>query len=258
MSTEDTSQTRIALITGGNRGLGRASALHLARAGVDVVITYRTHADEAQGVVEEITALGRTAAALQLDVAAVDTFPGFVDHLRGALDEHWGRSDFDLLFNNAGTALHAPIAATSEADFDAIFAVHVKGPFFLTQQLLPLLRDGGRILNMSSGLARVVAGPMSAYAAAKGAMEVFTRYQAQELGDRGIAVNVIAPGAIATDFGGGMVRDDPSMRSMVASMSALGRVGEADDVGGVVAALLAGDTAWITGQRIEASGGMRL
>ncbi|MEU7312942.1 SDR family oxidoreductase [Streptomyces sp. NPDC007083] len=250
--------TRIALITGANRGLGRSTALHLAEAGTDVLLTYRSHADEAAAVVAQLRAMGRTAVALPLDTSDTAAFPAFADAVRGALEEHWDREDFDILLNNAGHGVHKPFVETTEEEFDGLMNVHVKGVFFLTRTLLPLLRDGGTILNTSTGLTRFVAAETSAYAAAKGAVEVLTRYLAKELGPRGIAVNVLAPGATATDFGGGAVRDRQETRSALGAVTARGRVGEADDIGAAAAALLAEGTSWITGQRIEASGGMLL
>ncbi|MFG2429110.1 SDR family NAD(P)-dependent oxidoreductase [Streptomyces sp. NPDC048590] len=250
--------TRIALVTGANRGLGRSTVLHLAEAGTDIVLTYRSHPEEAQAVVEEVRKLGRTAVALRLDTGDTSTFPAFVAELRTALKENWGREDLDALVNNAGHGVHAPFAETTEEQFDGLMNVHVKGVYFLTQALLPLIVDGGRILNVSTGLTRFIAAPTSAYAAAKGAVEILTRYLAKELGPRGIAVNAIAPGATGTDFGGGGVRDNEEMRTMLSSVTAMGRPGEPDDIGAAAAALLAEGTSWVTGQRIEASGGMML
>ncbi|MDO8187256.1 SDR family oxidoreductase [Conexibacter sp. JD483] len=253
-----TSTTQLALITGGSRGLGRNTAIHLARAGVDSVVTYRAERADADAVVAEIEALGRKAVALQLDTGAHASFPAFAEQLARTLQETWSRDSFDVLVNNAGGALHAPIAETTEEQFDGVFDVHVKGVFFLTQRLLPLLADGGTIVNVSSGLARFSFPGSGAYAAAKGAVEVLTRYLALELGGRGITVNTIAPGAIATDFSGGMVRDNPEMQAGIAAQTALGRVGQPDDVGGAIAALVTSTSRWITGERIEVSGGMRL
>ncbi|WP_432105231.1 SDR family NAD(P)-dependent oxidoreductase [Streptomyces sp. bgisy091] len=250
--------TRIALVTGANRGLGRSTALHLAEAGTDVVITYRSHPEEAEAVVEAVRKLGRTAVALRLDTGDTSAFPAFVAELRTALKENWGREDLDALVNNAGHGVHAPFVETTEEQFDGLMNVHVKGVYFLTQALLPLIVDGGRILNVSTGLTRFIAAPTSAYAAAKGAVEILTRYLAKELGPRGIAVNAIAPGATGTDFGGGGVRDNEEMRTMLSSVTAMGRPGEPDDIGAAAAALLAEGTSWVTGQRIEASGGMML
>ncbi len=253
-----TPTTPIALITGGSRGLGRNAALHLARAGVDIVLTYRSSAGEAQAVVQEIEALGRRAVALPLDVSQSKSFGDFAAALKQALATTWQRERFDYLVNNAGIGVNAPIAQTTEAQFDELVAVHLKGPFFLTQVLLPLLADGGRILNVSSGLARFALPGYGAYAAMKGGIEVLTRYLAKELGARGIAVNVIAPGAIETDFGGGAVRDNKDLNAAIAAQTALGRVGLPDDIGGAIAALLQPGNGWMTGQRVEVSGGMFL
>lgn len=247
----------IALITGGNRGLGRSTAIELARDGVDVVLTYRTNAEEAEAVVAAATALGVTARALQLDTSRTETFPAFADALAGVLAET-GHAGLDLLVNNAGTGLHAAFADTTEEQFDEMVDVHLKGVFFLTQRLLPQLSDGASIVNVSSGLARFAMPGSSAYALVKGGVEVLTRYLALELADRGITVNTLAPGAIATDFRGGAVRDTPAINEMVASITALGRVGEADDIGTAIAGMFASRSRWITGQRIEASGGMHL
>jgi NAD(P)-dependent dehydrogenase (short-subunit alcohol dehydrogenase family) len=251
-------ENRIALITGGSRGLGRSMALHLAAHGVDVVVTYRTGAAEAGALGAELASRGRKALALPLDVGEPGSFAAFAETLRSRLREGWGRERLDILVNNAGSGLHAPFAETSEAQFDALMNVHLKGPFFLTQRLLPLLADGGRILNVSSGLARFTFPGAAAYASMKGGVEVLTRYLAKELGPRHITVNTIAPGAIETDFNGGRVRDDPALNRAVAAQTALGRVGLPDDVGGAVALLLAPEAGWITGQRIEVSGGMVL
>ncbi|WP_343683597.1 SDR family oxidoreductase [Asticcacaulis sp.] len=247
----------IALITGGSRGLGRNAALHLARDGVDVIFTYRSNFTEAQSLVAEIEALGRRAVGMPLDVGITTGFASFVAKVQETLTA-WGEDRFDYLVNNAGTGVHASFTDTTEAQFDELVNVHFKGPFFLTQALLPLMRDGGRILNVSSGLARFALPGYAAYASIKGAMEVLTRYQAKELGARGIAVNVLAPGAIETDFGGGAVRDNAGLNAFVASNTALGRVGLPDDIGGVVAAILSPGSRWINAQRIEASGGMFL
>lgn len=255
---EKTAPRKIALITGGSRGLGRNAALHLAGKGIDILLTYRSRKEEADAVVAEIVAGGGCAVALPLDVAQSDTFATFADAVRQALATHWQRDSFDFLVNNAGIGIHASIAETTEAQFDELTAIHLKGPFFLTQALLPLLSDGGRIVNVSSGLARFALPGYAVYGALKGAIEVLTRYQAKELGERGIAVNVVAPGAIETDFGGGAVRDNPQMNAYVASQTALGRVGVPDDIGGMIAALLSEDCRWINGQRIEVSGGMFL
>lgn len=252
------SSTRIALVTGGSRGLGRSIALHLARQGTDIILTYRTNEKEAHEVVRRIEALGRRAVALQLDVADSAAFGAFAQRVKQALAGTWQRERFDQLVNNAGTGAHASFAETTEAQFDELVAVHLKATFFLTQKLLPLIADGGRIVNTSSGLARFTFPGYAAYAAMKGGIEVLTRYMAKELGPRGIAVNTVAPGAIETDFGGGTVRDNPQVNAQLAGVTALGRVGLPDDIGGAVAALLSEGGGWITGQRIEVSGGMVL
>jgi NAD(P)-dependent dehydrogenase (short-subunit alcohol dehydrogenase family) len=256
--TATKSSTKIALVTGASRGLGRNTALNLARKGVDLVLTYHSNRAEADSAVAAIGALGRKAVALQLDSSDVSTFDVFVRNLGAALRSTWSRDRFDFLVNNAGTAVHAPFAQTSESDFDRMVNIHFKGVFFLTQQLLPLLNDGGRIVNLSSGLARFATPGYVAYASMKGAIEVLTRYLAKELGSRGIAVNTVAPGAIATDFGGGVVRDNPEVNEQIASVTALGRVGVPDDIGPMIASLLSDDNRWITAQRIEVSGGMFL
>ena len=249
---------KIAIITGGSRGLGRNAALHLTRRGVGVVLTYRSGRDEAQSVIAEIAAGGGKAVALELSVADTQSYPAFIGTLAATLQETWGRGDFDFLVNNAGIGISAAFSDTSEEQFDQLLDVHFRGMFFLTQHLLPLLADGGRILNVSTGLARFTQPGFAAYAAMKGAVEVLTRYLAKELGPRRITVNVLAPGAIETDFGGAVVRDNAEINGFLAAQTALGRVGLPDDIGGVVAALLSDESGWINGQRIEASGGMFL
>nr|WP_316639431.1 SDR family oxidoreductase [uncultured Roseateles sp.] len=252
------SHTPITLITGGSRGLGKNTALHLARQGSDVILTYRSARAEAEAVVAEIEGLGRRAVALQLDVAQSASFGDFAAQVRQQLATVWQRERFDALVNNAGAGAHASLQETTEAQFDDMVNIHLKGVFFLTQKLLPLLADGGRIVNISSGLTRFALPGYGAYAAMKGAIEVLSKYMAKELGARGIAVNVVAPGAIETDFGGGAVRDNAQLNQFVASQTALGRVGLPDDIGGVIASLLAPANRWINAQRIEASGGMFL
>ncbi|MBC8998002.1 SDR family oxidoreductase [Pseudomonas sp. N40(2020)] len=248
---------KIALITGASRGLGKNAALHLAALGIDIIGTYNSRADEAQALVSEIKALGAKAVMLQLDVGRSEGFADFAARVEQAL-QHFDRPRFDFLINNAGVGLHVSFAETTVEQFDLLMNVHFKGPFFLTQQLLPLINDGGRIINVSSGLARFTIPGASAYAAMKGAIEVMTRYQAKELGSRQITVNTLAPGAIETDFGGGTVRDNPAVNAMVASNTALGRAGQPDDIGGALALLLSPGAQWINGQRVEASGGMFL
>jgi NAD(P)-dependent dehydrogenase (short-subunit alcohol dehydrogenase family) len=251
-------QTKIAIITGGSRGLGRNTALAVAARGIDVIFTYRTNKAEAEKVAAEIKASGRKALALQLDTGDSGSFPVFAETIAAALRETWGRTNFDYLVNNAGHSAPGLIATMSEADFDGLYEVHFKGVVFLTQKLLPLIADGGRIVNLSSGLARFSLPGYAAYASMKGAIEVFTRYLAKEVGPRRIAVNVVAPGAIETDFGGGAVRDNAELNKFVASVTAMGRVGIPDDIGPMIATLLADENRWLTGQRIEVSGGMFL
>lgn len=250
--------TKLALITGGSRGIGKHSALALAQQGVDIIITYQSQAEAAAETVSEIEKLGVKALALPLDTAQTHTFPDFIKRLKSELETTFTRSSIDYLFNNAGTGNQNLIADTSEAEFDEMFLIHLKGPFFLTQALLPLITDGGSILNVSSGLARFSLPGSSAYAMMKGAVEVMSRYMAKEFSDRGITVNTIAPGAIATDFRGGAVRDNPNYHQMVSNITALGRPGVPEEIGQVVALLLNEKSHWITGQRIEASGGMFL
>lgn len=249
---------KIALVTGASRGLGRSATLHLARKGADVVMTYRAQKDEADRVVREVEAGGGRAVALPLDTADAGSFAAFARELHRTLDKVWGRSSFDYLVNNAGSIVHKSFEETTEVDFDAMMGVHLKGVYFLTQALLPLLAKNGRILNVSSGLARFATPGYSAYGAMKGGIEILTRYLARELGPRGIAVNVIAPGAVETDLGGGAVRDNPELNRMVASATAMGRVGLPDDIGQTIAGLLVDVSPWMTGQRIEISGGQNL
>ncbi|HET9931120.1 MAG TPA: SDR family oxidoreductase [Polyangiaceae bacterium] len=247
---------RIALITGGSRGLGRSMALQLAARNIDVILTYRSNAKEANQVVAGIAQLGRKAVALPLDVARSATFPAFADTVRSVLADRWNRATFDCLVNNAGTGAFAPFLETTEEQFDQLLDSHLRGTFFLSQKLIPLIADGGRILNVSSGLTRYTYPGQAAYAAMKAGVEVLTRYMALELGPR-ISVNVIAPGGVETDFAGGAMRD-PNLQKVVAAETALARVAKPDDIGGVVAALLAPETAWLNGQRIEVTGGFRL
>jgi NAD(P)-dependent dehydrogenase (short-subunit alcohol dehydrogenase family) len=250
--------TPIALVTGGNRGLGKSMVLSLARRGVDVIFTYRNNQAEAAEVAAQVEKLGRRAVALQLDVGVASTFSKFATQVREELRNRWQRDRFNYLVNNAGIGAHASFAETTEEQFDQLVAVQFKGPFFLSQKLLPLLADGGRIINISSGLTRFSYPGYAAYASMKGAIEVLTRYQAKELGARGIAVNTVAPGAIETDFGGGHVRDNKELNAAIAAQTSLGRVGRPEDIGGVIASLLAPENGWINAQRIEASGGQML
>ncbi|MGV2813420.1 SDR family NAD(P)-dependent oxidoreductase [Enterobacter cancerogenus] len=249
---------RIALVTGGSRGLGKNAVLKLAAEGVGIILTWNSSQQEALDVVHEIEANGGKAAALQLNVGDIASFEGFAQRMQAILQTVWQRDRFDYLVNNAGTGLYAPYTETTEAQFDEALNIHFKGPFFLTQRLLPMMNDGGRILNVSSGLARFTQPGSGTYAAMKGAMEVLTRYQAKELGARGIAVNIIAPGAIETDFGGGRVRDNAGLNQQLAAQTALGRVGLPDDIGNAIVALLSDRLGWMNAQRIEVSGGMFL
>jgi NAD(P)-dependent dehydrogenase (short-subunit alcohol dehydrogenase family) len=249
------SQNKIAIITGGSRGLGCSTVLSLAQHGVDSIFTYHSNQTEAEKVTELVAKGGRRAIALQLDTGNIKTFDFFVTSVRQALAS-LGAERFDYLVNNAGNSLHKNFDETTEEELDAIYNIHFKGVFFLTQKLLPLINDGGRIVNISSGLARFTFPGRAAYGSIKGAVEVLTRYLAKELGPRGIAVNTVAPGAIATDFGGGAVRDNPEVNKRVAEMTALGRAGQPDDIGPMIASLLSEDNRWINAQRIEVSGGM--
>ncbi|MBB2169910.1 SDR family oxidoreductase [Gluconacetobacter aggeris] len=251
-----TNGTKIALITGASRGLGRSMAIALARKGVDVIGTYHSNRDEADATVASIAGLGRRAVMFRLDTGDAGGFAAFAVEVRQALSAIWGRDRFDFLVNNAGIGIHASFAETTEADFDRLMNVHLKGVFFLTQAMLTLIEDGGRIVNLSSGLARFSLPGYAAYAAMKGGVEVLTRYLAKELGPRGIAVNTVAPGAIETDFGGGAVRDNQQVNAFVASVTALGRPGRPEDIGPAVASLLMEENRWINAQRIEISGGM--
>lgn len=248
----------ITLITGASRGLGRETALNVARRGGDVIATWRSNAGEADALVAEIAALGRKAVALQLDTADAASFPNFAERVREALRTTWQRETFDHLVNNAGHGHVAPIADTTQAQFDALVNVHFKGVFFLTQALLPLIADGGRIVNLSSGLTRFAFPGYAAYAAAKAAVEALTVYMAKELGPRGITANVVAPGAIETDFGGGAVRDNAELNQRLAGITALGRVGVPQDIGPMIAALLGESNRWVNAQRIEVSGGQAI
>lgn len=249
---------KVAIITGGSRGLGKSSALKLAEAGTDVILTYRSKIEEANEVVTQIEKMGRKAAALQLDVSNSKSFSDFAGALKNILKTKWGREDFDFLVNNAGVGIYGSILETTEEQFDELMNTHFKGTFFLTQKLLPIIKDGGRILNISTGLTRFAVPNYGAYASMKGAIEVLTKYMAKELGPRKIAVNVLAPGAIETDFGGGHARDNKDINKFLASQTALGRVGLPDDIGGMVASILSDNSGWMNAQRIEASGGMFL
>jgi NAD(P)-dependent dehydrogenase (short-subunit alcohol dehydrogenase family) len=251
------SRRPIAVVTGGSRGIGRSTVISLARDGVDTIFTYQTRRDDANAVVAEAAAHGATAIALQLDVVDVASFDAFAGQVREAL-AGMGAERFDYLVNNAGTSLGTSFVDTTEDDLDGVYRAHVKSAFFLTQRLLPLLNDGGRIVNISSGLTRFTFPNRAGYAMMKAAVETLTRYLALELGPRGIAVNTVAPGAIATDFSGGVVRDNPAVNKHIADQTALGRAGLPDDVGPMIASLLSPANRWVTGQRIEVSGGMHL
>jgi NAD(P)-dependent dehydrogenase (short-subunit alcohol dehydrogenase family) len=251
-------KNKIALVTGGSRGLGKDMALRLAEKGIGVILTYNNKADDAEQVVNQIQQSGQKAVTLQLNTGDIKSFGTFVENLKSVLSDTFQADHLDFLINNAGFGHHSPLSETTEEAFDELMNVHFKGVYFLTQKVLPILNDGGGIVNISSGLARFSMPGASAYASMKGAIEVFTRYLAKELGSKGIRANIVAPGAIATDFGGGRVRDDAQVNQMVSSITALGRPGEAEDIGGVVAFLCTDDARWINGQRIEVSGGMNL
>jgi NAD(P)-dependent dehydrogenase (short-subunit alcohol dehydrogenase family) len=255
---ENTTNTPVALITGASRGLGRSTALHLAARGVGIIGTWNSHPDSADEVARLITEQGGRAAMLQLDTGRSETFGTFADQLATTLGETFGRDRFDILVNNAGFGTYGSFAETTEDQFDELVRVQFKGPFFLTQRLLPLIADGGQILNISSGLTRFTFPGRAAYAATKGAIEVLTRFQALELAPRGIRVNVLAPGATATDFGGGSLRDNPAVSESVRANVALGRVGQPDDIGAAAAAFLSDGFGWVTGERLEVSGGQHL
>jgi len=248
---------KIAIITGGSRGLGRSMVLHLARRGVSSLFTYVSSAEEAEKVAAEAESVGARAVGLKLDTGDVSSFDGFVDQVRSALSD-FGVDRFDYLVNNGGISSHTPFTELTEEELDRLYSINFKGVLLLTQRLLPLINDGGQIVNISSGVVRFVNQNSTPYAALKGAIEVFTRYLATDLGPRGITVNTVAPGAIATDFSGGVVRDNPAVNETIAGMTALGRAGQPDDIGGMVASLLTGENHWVNAQRIEVSGGMRL
>ena len=250
--------SKIALITGGSRGLGRSMAEHLAASGRDIVLTYQSNEQAAKDVIEHIEQLGQRAMAVQLDIAQTANLTNFATELAKLLSEQWQVNHIDFLINNAGSGVFQNYQSTTEAQFDQMVNEHLKGPFFLTQALLPLIKNGGRILNVSSGLTRMTFPGFAAYASVKAAVETLSMYQARELGERNISVNALAPGAIETDFGGGYVRDTAEVNQHLAAMTALGRVGLPDDIGGAVAALLADGTAWINAQRIEVSGGQNI
>ncbi|SPB15562.1 3-oxoacyl-ACP reductase [Caballeronia novacaledonica] len=248
---------KIAIVTGGSRGLGRNTVLSLAARGVDSIFTYRSNKAEAGQVAALVAKAGGKARALRLDTGDTRGFDAFVNDVRNTLAD-WGAERFDYLVNNAGTSHHNSIEKTTEAELDTLYNVHFKGVFFLTQKLLPLIRDGGRIVNISSGLTRIIVPESAPYGSMKGAVEVLTKYMAKELAPRRIAVNVVAPGAIQTDFSGGIVRDNPELNKRIADMTALGRAGLPDDIGPMIASLLSEDNRWVNAQRIEVSGGMAI
>jgi NAD(P)-dependent dehydrogenase (short-subunit alcohol dehydrogenase family) len=242
----------IVIVTGGSRGLGKSAALHCARRGLGVILTYNSHREGAEDVVHQIEAAGGKAVAFELDIRDTDSLPGFKDRVSDALRATWNRVAFEYLVNNAGYGLYSPIGTVTEAQFDGLFGVHLKGPFFLTQTLLPLMADDGHIVNLTSATTRVATAGVAPYAAFKGGLEVLTRYMAKELGSRRIRANAVSPGAIRTDLGGGL---NDEFEALLASQTALGRVGEPDDVGRVIASLLSDDNAWINAQSIEVAGG---
>jgi len=250
--------SKIAIVTGGSRGLGKDMVLSIASKGLGVILTYNSQKAEADSVVKEIEKLGQKAVALQLNVTNIKSFDNFAKQVRDVLVGQFKTDKFNYLVNNAGTGIHAGFLATTEEQFDDMVTIHQKAPFFLTQKLLALMEDGGGIVNISSGLARFTSPGYAAYASNKGAIEVLTRYQAKELGARGIRANTVAPGAIETDFAGGVIRDNPDANKYIASVTALGRAGKPDDIGSVVAFLCTDDAKWVNAQRIEVSGGMNV
>lgn len=251
-------KSKIAVVTGGSRGLGKDMVVNLAKNGNNIIFTYNSNKAEADKVVAEVLAIGQKAIAYQLDVSSVKNFDAFVNQVKQHLQEHEGSPNFDFLINNAGAGVYGSVTDTTEEAFDSMMNIHFKGVYFLTQKLLPLLNDGGRIVNISSGLTRISFPNVSAYASMKGAIETYTKCLAKELGSRQITANCVAPGAIATDFGGGSNKSDENKRSAIASITALGRVGEPEDIGGVIAFLCTPAAAWMNGQRIELSGGMMI
>lgn len=251
-------QNKIALVTGGSRGLGKNMALKLAKKKLDIILTYNTRRDEAEAVVNEIKNGGQNAVAIQLNVGQVDTFNDFIHSAKTELKATFNTEKIDFIINNAGIGSYNSFLKSTEEQFDELLNIHFKGPFFLTQKLLEMMNDGGGIINISTGLTRIILPGYAAYASMKGAMETLAKYQAKELGERGIRVNTIAPGAIETDFGGGAVRDNAQLNSFIGSNTALGRVGLPDDIGSVVAFLCTDEAGWINSQRIEVSGGQMI
>jgi NAD(P)-dependent dehydrogenase (short-subunit alcohol dehydrogenase family) len=249
-------QSKIALVTGGSRGLGKDMAIKLAQKGIDVIITYSTKKAEADIVVDEIKKIGQKATSIQLNITETNTFDNFFNNVKNELVTKFNAEKIDFLINNAGIGIYNNFSTTTEEQFDELLRIQFKGPFFLTQKALEFINDGGGIVNISTGLTRFAFAGYSAYASMKGAIEILTKYQAKEFGNRKIRVNVVAPGAIETDFGGGVVRDNTDLNNHISSITALGRVGLADDIGGVVAFLCTEDAKWINAQRIEVSGGV--
>lgn len=251
-------QTKIALVTGGSRGLGKDMAIRIAEKGIDVLLTYRTNEEEAKDTVAEIEKLGQKAVALPLDLKELSTLGDFIKRVTTALQTTWNTTSFDFLVNNAGMGATIPFEEVTEAVFDEFLNVHFKGVYFLTQKCVPLLNQGGRIINISTGTTRFTNPGYSVYASMKGAIEVFTKYLAKELGPKGIGANVVAPGPIETDFNKAAIRNNPQMKERLSSLTPLGRVGTAEDVGGVVAFLCTDEARWINGQRVEVSGGINI
>lgn len=251
-------RTKIALVTGGSRGLGKSMVLQLAGKGYDIILTYNSNKSEAGTVVDLVRAMGRNAEAYPLDTTKISSFDAFLKEVSGHLKKHTGSANFDILINNAGTGAYYSVAETPEDVFDQLYMVHLKGVFFLTQKALPLLNDGGRVINISTGLARFTYPGYAAYASMKGAIEVFTRYLAKELGPRGITVNTIAPGLTETDFTRSSLPQDEAGQRQVGSIFALGRIGQPEDIGAAVTLICSEEARWITAQRIEVSGGQQL
>jgi len=251
-------KTKIALVTGGSRGLGKDIALSLARKGIDIVLTYLTKKAEAEKVVAEIAKMGQRSVAMQLDVSDLSSYEGFIGNLATFLKEHWDTGTFDFLVNNAGIGATIPISQVTEKDFDLLLNIHFKGVYFLTQKALTIMNDGGGIVNISSGTTHLSFPGYSVYDSMKGAIEVFTRYLAKELGERRIRANVVAPGAIETDFNNAGLRNSPQRKAYLTSATPLGRVGQADDIGSVVAFLCSEDAKWINGERIQVTGGINV
>ena len=251
-------KTKIAVVTGGSRGLGKDMALSMAKKGIDIILTYHTKKEEAGQVVEEIAQMGRKAVALSFDASNIKALDSFVENVKSALKTTWDTDKFDFLINNAGTGATIPIAQVTEENFDNLLNIHFKGVYFLSQKSFPLLNDNGGIINISTGTTRFSVPGYSVYSSMKSAVEVFTRHLARELGSRGIRANIVAPGPIETDFNNAAIRSNPQTKTFLSSQTPLGRVGQADDIGSVVAFLCSDDAKWINGQRIEVSGGINL